>query len=158
MIYYSKSTTYMNNVRFRQLSLMKIVLWIWGDSKVVAVGWHCGSVRFLCQDVGFSLWSSIFVSSLEEGKRSHTHSIIIKVFKLASVQPLGALSHSAPHARGALFSSRRESITKLQGLRKTSRRAYCSPHFRPSALSSGRFSRCTSAPKLIIPFDTLKLC
>ena len=59
---------------------------------------------FYCQDVGFSLWSSIFVSSLEEGKRSHTHSIIIKVFKLASVQPLGALSHSAPHARGALFS------------------------------------------------------
>ena len=108
----------MNNVRFRQLSLMKIVLWIWGDSKVVAVGWHCGSVRFLCQDVGFSLWSSIFVSSLEEGKRSHTHSIIIKVFKLASVQPLGALSHSAPHARGALFSSARVDHETLQKLEK----------------------------------------
>ena len=117
---------------------------------------HC--MKLDCQDVGFSLWSSIFVSSLEEGKRSHTHSIIIKVFKLASVQPLGALSHSAPHARGALFSSRRESITKLQGLRKTSRRAYCSPHFRPKRCSASFILSSGSAPKLIIPFDTLKLC
>ena len=29
------------------------------------------------------------------------YSIIIKVFKLASVQPLGALSHSAPACKGS---------------------------------------------------------
>ena len=65
--------------------------------------------RFLCQD-GF-LFDHPFLSVARREKV--THSIIIKVFKLASVQPLGALSHSAPHARGALFSSR-ESITKLR--------------------------------------------